>query len=79
MSYAIARSKVSNADANRLHHEDRAVHDWYRFVLSFPPHLVRQYLDHFQLGAGSVVLDPFCGTGATVVEGQKRGMIGVGI
>jgi hypothetical protein len=79
MSYAIARSKVSNADANRLHHEDRAVHDWYRFILSFPPHLVRQYLDHFQLGAGAVVLDPFCGTGTTVVECQKRGIMGVGI
>jgi hypothetical protein len=25
---------------NKLMGEDRAFHDWYRFVLSFPPHLV---------------------------------------
>jgi hypothetical protein len=28
---------------NKLLAEDRPAHDWYRFVLSFPPHLVRTY------------------------------------
>ena len=30
----------SNATANRLDASDRVIHDWYRFVLSFPPYLV---------------------------------------
>jgi hypothetical protein len=30
----------SRRGENRLLAEDRAVHDWYRFVLSFPPHFV---------------------------------------
>lgn len=30
---------------NKLHASDRAFHDWYRFVLSFPPHLVRRYIE----------------------------------
>jgi hypothetical protein len=34
----------SNMEMNKLSPKDRAVHDWYRFVLSFPPHLVRHYL-----------------------------------
>ena len=34
---------------NKLRPEDRSVHDWYRFVLSFPPHLVRKYLDRFDV------------------------------
>ena len=34
---------------NRLRLEDRAAHDWYRFVLSFPAHLVRTYIERFQL------------------------------
>jgi hypothetical protein len=53
--------------------EDRAIHDWYRFVLSFPPHLVRTYLDDFALKPGQTLLDPFCGTGTTLVEGKKLG------
>ena len=38
---------TTNGNANKLAPEDRAFHDWYRFVLSFPPHLVRDYLDDF--------------------------------
>lgn len=66
-------------DSNRLEPADRAAHDWYRFVLSFPPHLVRQYLDRFDLSEDSTVLDPFCGTGTTLVECKKLGYRSVGI
>jgi DNA modification methylase len=66
-------------EANRLEAEDRPVHDWYRFILSYPPHLVRKYLDEFGVTEGEIVLDPFCGTGTTMVECQKRGVSGVGI
>lgn len=69
----------ANATANRLGASDRAIHDWYRFVLSFPPHLVREYLDRFRLTPGRTVLDPFCGTGTTVVEAKLHGIGGVGV
>ena len=65
--------------ANRLASEDRAVHDWYRFVLSYPPHLVRQYLEKFAVTSDMTVLDPFCGTGTTIVEAKKLGIASVGI
>lgn len=68
-----------NGQANRLDPRDRPVHDWYRFVLSFPPHLVRDYIARFGLAPGSAVLDPFCGTGTTVVEARLNGMCAVGI
>ena len=64
---------------NDLQPEDRAVHRWYNFVLSFPPHLVRQYLGSFGTGPGQSVLDPFCGTGTTPVECKKLGIAGIGI
>ena len=64
---------------NRLRLADRVAHDWYRFVLSFPPHLVRHYLDQFQVGPDAMVLDPFCGTGTTLVECKKLGIPSVGI
>src|SRR5579862_2352354 len=66
-------------DANKLRPEDRPFHDWYRFVLSFPPHLVRDYLERFDVKPGQVVLDPFCGTGTTLVECKKRGIDSIGI
>lgn len=59
--------------ANRLGLEDRAIHEWYRFNLAFPPHLVRAYLDDFEMRPGHTLLDPFCGTGTTLVEGKKFG------
>lgn len=66
-------------DANQLRDEDRAAHGWYRFVLSFPPHLVRHYLTKFQVDQNSRVLDPFCGTGTTLVECKKQGIPSVGL
>ncbi len=66
-------------DSNKVKPEDRAVHEWYRFVLSFPPHLVSHYLNRFALEQGQRVLDPFCGTGTTLVECKKVGIASVGI
>ena len=64
---------------NRLRVEDSSIHDWYRFVLSFPPHLVQQYLETFCVDQTSFVLDPFCGTGTTNVECKKHGVSSWGI
>jgi hypothetical protein len=46
------KPELSNGRANKLNPQDRAFHDWYRFVLSFPPHLVRDYIQKFGLGKG---------------------------
>lgn len=74
-----ARVPASSGDPNKLRPSDRAVHDWYRFVLSFPPHLVRDYLDRFDVGPRATVLDPFCGTGTTLVECRKLGVRSIGV
>jgi hypothetical protein len=76
---AVSRISVQTGRENRLRIEDSAVHDWYRFVLSFPPHLVRNYVDRFHIGPGAVILDPFCGTGTTLVECKKLGIDSIGI
>ena len=73
------KAESSNGRANKLDPQDRAFHDWYRFVLSFPPHLVRDYIRKFQLSQNCVVLDPFCGTGTTLVEAKLAGMKTVGL
>ncbi len=73
-----ARESLPNEN-NKLKPEDRAPHDWYRFVLSFPPHLVRRYLRRFNADSHSRVLDPFCGTGTTLAECKKLGIPSVGL
>ena len=69
----------SNGVANKLAPADLPAHDWYRFVLSFPPHLVREYLARFGAGEKHLVLDPFCGTGTTLVECKKLGIPSLGL
>ena len=76
---ASRRAAGADVERNKLKPADRAVHDWYRFVLSFPPHLVRDYVCRFGLAAEHLVADPFCGTGTTLVECKKLGLASVGV
>lgn len=64
---------------NKIKDKDISIHDWYRFVLSFPPHLVQEYIEKFGISQNDVVLDPFCGTGTTNVECKKNGITSIGI
>ena len=70
---------VAKREDNKVKRDDRAAHDWYRFVLAFPPHLVRQYLSRLGVNREMRVLDPFCGTGTTLVECKKHGIPSFGV
>ncbi len=67
-----------NGANNALQKEDLPVHGWYRFVLSFPPHLVRRYISAYGLNNHDLLCDPFCGTGTTLVEAKKNRIPSVG-
>lgn len=72
-------TEITKGRNNKLYPEDIAGHDWYRFVLSFPPHLVRDYASQFARTSQKRLLDPFCGTGTTLLESKKLGLPSVGI
>lgn len=72
-------ANYKNRAINRLTNQDKAFHDWYRFVLSYPAHLVRDYIQDFGLDCNSTLLDPFCGTGTTIVEAKRNHIAGIGI
>jgi hypothetical protein len=68
-----------NGNINKLDLKDKPIHDWYRFVLSYPPHFVRKYIADFGITSQNTILDPFCGTGTTLVESKLHGLPGVGV
>jgi DNA modification methylase len=71
--------EVKNSTRNKLEACDRKFHDWYRFVLSYPPHLVRDYIEDFGLTSDDLLLDPFSGTGTTILEAKIQGIPSIGI
>ncbi|MBI2431630.1 MAG: DNA methyltransferase [Candidatus Hydrogenedentes bacterium] len=75
----LAKHQRSVPNPNKIKREDLRVHEWYRFVLSYPPHLVREYMQEFGAGKSQRVLDPFCGTGTTLVECKRLGIDSIGI
>ena len=74
-----SRESAPTGRENALGPDDHRFHDWYRFVLSFPPHLVREYICNFGLSEDSTLLDPFCGTGTTVLEAKLNHIRGIGL
>jgi hypothetical protein len=75
----IIGKETPNTKRNLLNVIDQSIHDWYRFVLSYPPQLVRKYLSTFQVDMSQRVLDPFCGTGTTNVECKLHNLSNVGL
>jgi len=71
-------SEFSSA-RNNIIDADRIGHDWYRFVLSFPPHLVRRYVEKFGFFSGATVLGAFGETVTTILECKKLGINSLGV
>ena len=70
-------SKNSSRTIQQL--DNACVHDWYRFVLAYPDHLVADLIERFGITSQHTVLDPFVGTGTTLVECKKHGIPSIGI
>ncbi len=66
-------------DANKSWSADSGAHGWHRYVGRFPAQLVRAIINFFDLKKSDVLLDPFCGSGTTLVEARLLGIPGIGI
>jgi DNA modification methylase len=67
---------VGTADTSKA---AEPVHRWYRIIMGFEAGLVRYLIRELGIRKGHVVLDPFCGSGTTLVECQRNGIKVLGI
>lgn len=51
----------------------------FSFILAYPSSVVSQILKEFSPSRDALILDPFCGTGTTLVECKRRGFRSIGI
>jgi DNA methylase len=59
--------------------ETLPVHRWWPYVQGYSAEFVRGVLAAEGVGPGAVVLDPFCGSGTTLVEARRAGAGAVGV
>lgn len=72
-------NRTSNGRSHLQQFQEAAFHRWYNFVLGFSDQLVQPLLDTLAITSKDTVLDPFCGTGTTLIECAKRGIPAIGI
>lgn len=58
---------------------DIPYHGWFKYREGFSHMLIRELLSRSGIGQNEYVLDPFCGSGTTVVEAALNGYSGIGI
>lgn len=54
------------------------IHNWYYFKEGFSKQLVDIFIDRFNLDKNSLVLDPFCGVGTTLLSCKQREIKSIG-
>lgn len=73
--YLLERPK----ETNKSWSADSGAHGWHRYVGRFPAQLVRAIINYFDLKEEDLLLDPFCGSGTTLVESRLLGVPAIGI
>lgn len=66
-------------DTSKSWSSDYGSHGWHRYVGRFPAPLIRAIINYFSIVPDDIILDPFCGSGTTLVEARLLGISAIGI
>lgn len=78
---AIAVDKPQEADTTSTFADNLTlpIHRWFRYSAGFSAPWARQLIDKEKAKGRQTLLDPFAGSGTTVIEGEAAGMRSIGI
>ncbi len=67
-----------NTDSNFVKSFSYARHRWFNYKEGFSPVLVQKIFDEYELKENSLVCDPFCGAGTTLLVAKANGINSIG-
>lgn len=64
---------------SHLNNNKKIFHRWYSYLEDFPPSLIHQKLLEYNVKRGALILDPFVGSGTTLITSNLLGLNAIGI
>lgn len=77
-SVKLKYSKDFGSHATFVPNKKLPVYNWFYYKEGFSRDLVFSVIDRFNITSGSAVLDPFCGSGTTLLACKQKGISSVG-
>ena len=74
-----AREPVPAYSSTAILNQGLHVHDWYLMPESYSEPLIVEAIERFGINPGETILDPFSGTGTTVLTAILKGINGIGL
>lgn len=79
VTYPTQQAELEGIGRRHSWNVNYSAHGWHRYVGRFPPHLVRALLNYLRACPGERFLDPFAGSGTSLVEARLLGLEALGI
>lgn len=73
------KEKLESLDWNFQNSTAEAIHSIHPYPAKFIPEIPRTLISNLPIPPNSIIFDPFCGSGVTLVESQKAGIESVGV
>lgn len=64
---------------NFSENKNQAYHSWFQYREGYSGSLVKEIIDSINPGANDYVIDPFCGSGTTILESSLNNVSGFGV